>query len=359
MTTADMALRMDPIYGPISKRFHENPDEFADAFARAWFKLTHRDMGPKACYLGDEVPAENLIWQDPVPAARYVLTDTDITSLKSMLKDSGLTASEMVYTAWSSASTYRHSDKRGGANGARIRLSPQNDWQVNQPAQLKKVLSALESIQGQFNSGDKEVSLADLIVLAGNVGVEMSLALAGNNASVPFNGGRTDATAEQTDAESFAVLESQVDGFRNFIPAGLPLSPEEMVLDKTHLLNLTAPEMTVLIGGLRVINANYQSSELGVLTNTPGTLDNSYFVTLLDMGTKWQKASKPYHFVGVDRSSGEPKWTATSVDLAIGSNSELRAIAEVYASDDAKEKFVNDFIAAWVKVMELDRFDIK
>ena len=359
MTTADMALRMDPIYGPISKRFHENPDEFADAFARAWFKLTHRDMGPKACYLGDEVPDENLIWQDPVPASRYVLTDTDITSLKSMLKDSGLTASEMVYTAWSSASTYRHSDKRGGANGARIRLSPQNDWQVNQPAQLKKVLSALESIQGQFNSGDKEVSLADLIVLAGNVGVEMSLALAGNNASVPFNGGRTDATAEQTDAESFAVLEPQVDGFRNFIPAGLPLSPEEMVLDKTHLLNLTAPEMTVLIGGLRVINANYQSSELGVLTNTPGTLDNSYFVTLLDMGTKWQKESKPYHFVGVERSSGEPKWTATSVDLAIGSNSELRAIAEVYASDDAKEKFVNDFIAAWVKVMELDRFDIK
>ncbi len=360
MTTADMALRMDPIYGPISKRFHENPEQFADAFARAWFKLTHRDMGPKACYLGDEVPEEELVWQDPVPNASYQLNSNDVDSLKQQLIDSGLSNSEMAYTAWSSASTYRHSDKRGGANGARIQLAPQNSWQVNQPVQLSQVLAKLTDIQSNFNDQNKQVSIADLIVLAGNLAVENAAKLAGFNVDVPFKAGRTDASEKQTDAESFAVLKPKVDGFRNFIPnITANISPEEMLLDKAHLLNLTAPELTVLIGGLRAMNVNFEQSDLGVLTSTPGALSNSFFANLLDMDTKWQKGNKPYHYEGVDRKTGNLKWQATSVDLAFGSNSELRAIAEVYASDDAKERFVQDFIKAWAKVMELDRYDVK
>ena len=359
MTTADMALRMDPIYGPISKRFHENPEQFADAFARAWFKLTHRDMGPKACYLGEEVPNEELVWQDPVPSASYQLSSNDVDSLKQQLIDSGLSNSEMAYTAWSSASTYRHSDKRGGANGARIQLAPQNNWQVNQPIQLTQVLAKLTDIQSNFNDQNKHVSIADLIVLAGNLAVENAAKIAGFNVNVPFNAGRADASEKQTDAESFAVLEPKVDGFRNFIPnINANISPEEMLLDKAHLLNLTAPELTVLIGGLRAINVNFEQSDLGVLTSTPGALNNNFFTNLLDMDTKWQKGNKPYHYEGLDRTTENLKWQATSVDLAFGSNSELRAIAEVYASDDAKERFVQDFIKAWTKVMELDRFDV-
>ncbi|WP_440874281.1 catalase/peroxidase HPI [Thalassotalea sp. PLHSN55] len=359
MTTADMAMRMDPIYGPISKRFHENPDQFADAFARAWFKLTHRDMGPKACYLGEEVPTETLIWQDPVPASTYQLTDSDIALLKQQLADSDLSISEMAYTAWSSASTYRQSDKRGGANGARIALAPQKDWQVNQPTQLANVLSKLSAIAASFKDGDKVVSLADLIVLAGNVAVEQAAKAAGVDIDVPFNAGRTDATQAQTDAESFSVLEAKVDGFRNYIPTEAAISPEEVLLDKAHLLSLTAPELTVLIGGLRAINVNFEQSDLGILTKNSGALTNDYFVNLLDISTKWTQDSKKHHFVGADRATGEQKWSATSVDLAFGSNSELRAISEVYASADAKEKFVNDFVNAWVKVMELDRYDLK
>lgn len=360
MTTADMALRMDPLYGPISKRFHENPEQFADAFARAWFKLTHRDMGPKACYLGEEVPKEELIWQDPVPSTSYQLSTDDVELLKQQLMDSGLSNSEMAYTAWSSASTYRHSDKRGGANGARIQLAPQNNWQVNQPAQLAQVLAKLTNIQSNFNDQNKQVSIADLIVLAGNLAVENSAKIAGFDVTVPFKAGRTDANEEQTDTESFAVLEPKVDGFRNFIPnINTNISPEEMLLDKAHLLNITAPELTVLIGGLRAMNINFEQSDLGVLTSTPGALNNNFFANLLDMSTKWQKGNKPYHYEGVDRATGSLKWLATSVDLAFGSNSELRAIAEVYASDDAKARFVQDFIKAWTKVMELDRYDVK
>ena len=365
MTTADMALRLDPSYGVISKRFHANPKLFADTFARAWFKLTHRDMGPKACFLGEEVPNEALIWQDPVPSVDHqLIDDNDINILKQALLNSGLTNLEMAYTAWSSASTYRNSDKRGGANGARIRLAPQKNWEVNQPEQLQKVLNVLENIQNVFNSeqsnsnSDKQVSIADLIVLAGSLAVEQAAKAAGVKVDVPFNAGRTDATAKQTDAESFDVLEPKSDGFRNFISTPSPISPEELLLDKAQLLTLTAPEMTVLVGGLRAMNITHQNSEFGVLTNNKGTLTNDYFVNLLDMNTKWQKADKRFHFVGCDRQTGVEKWTATSVDLAFGSNSELRAITEVYASDDAKEKFVKDFVRAWGKVMNLDRFDL-
>lgn len=361
MTTADMALRMDPIYGPISKRFHQDPALFADVFARAWFKLTHRDMGPKSCYLGSDVPSEELIWQDPIPATPgELINEADINSLKQRLINSGLSGTEMAYTAWSSASTYRNSDKRGGANGSRIRLAPQKDWQVNQPAQLQKVLMVLNTIQAEFNGqhSGKQVSIADLIVLAGNLSVEQAAEAAGTKLTVPFAPGRSDATAEQTDSESFAVLEPKVDGFRNFVSTTASISPEEVLLDKAQLLNLTAPEMVVLVAGLRVMNVNYQSNSLGVLTDNVGALSNDYLVNLLSMDTKWQKADKRFHFEGLDRKSNNVKWTATSVDLAIGSNSELRAIAEVYASEDAKDKFVKDFVSAWTKVMNLDRFDL-
>lgn len=359
MTTADMAMRMDPIYGPISKDFHQNPDKFADAFARAWFKLTHRDMGPKACYVGQEVPSEDLIWQDPVPVSTYQLTDADISALKQSIQESGLSIQEMAYTAWSSASTFRQSDKRGGANGARIRLAPQNTWSVNQPNQLQKVIDSLSQVQQSFNQGTTKVSLADLIVLAGNVAIEQSAASAGFNVSVPFTGGRTDATEEQTDVDSFDVLMPKADGFRNYLVGELGVAPEEMLVDKAQLLNLTVPEMTVLVGGMRAMNLNFESSAIGVLTSTPGQLNNTFFVNLLDMNTQWQPSNKAYHYDGIDRQSGKKCWQASNVDLVFGSNSELRAIAEVYACDDAKEKFINDFVSAWTKVMELDRFDVR
>ena len=360
MTTADMALRMDPIYGPISKRFHENPDQFADAFARAWFKLTHRDMGPRSRYLGSEVPDEELIWQDPVPAAKgKPIGDKDIADLKAKILDTGLTISQLVSTAWASAATYRGSDKRGGANGARIRLSPQKDWDVNQPAQLGSVLEKLEEVQKDFNSGGKTVSLADVIVLGGCAAVEQAAKKAGHDVEVPFSPGRTDASAEQTDAESFAVLEPKADGFRNYLSGGHARPAEELLLDKAQLLTLTAPEMTVLVGGMRALNANSGQSQHGVFTKNPETLTNDFFVNLLDMRTAWSAVSDAEDvFEGKDRSSGDVKWTATRVDLIFGSNSQLRAIAEVYASSDAQEAFVRDFVAAWNKVMNLDRFDL-
>ncbi|MBS1510560.1 MAG: catalase/peroxidase HPI [Bacteroidetes bacterium] len=361
MLTTDLALRIDPAYEKISRRFFEHPDQFADAFARAWFKLTHRDMGPRARYLGAEVPAEELIWQDPLPAVNgELINDADIAALKTQILGSGLTVSELVGTAWASASTFRGSDKRGGANGARIRLAPQKYWAVNNPAQLGKVLDVLEIIQNAFNSaqkGNKKVSLADLIVLAGNAGVEKAAANAGKTISVPFNAGRVDATAAQTDVESFAVLEPFADGFRNYQKGMYATAAEEMLVDKAQLLTLTAPEMTVLMGGLKVININYDNSNHGVFTATPGALTNDWFVNLLDFGTTW-KAADPVQqgFVGTDRVSGAIKWTATRADLIFGSNSELRAIAEVYACDDAKDTFISDFVAAWNKVMNLDRF---
>jgi catalase-peroxidase len=359
MTTADMAMRMDPIYEPISRRFHENPDEFADAFARAWFKLTHRDMGPRARYLGSEVPSEELIWQDPVPAATgKAIDDKDIATLKEQILAAKLSVSELVSTAWASASTYRDSDKRGGANGARIRLAPQKDWAVNQPAQLSKVLSALEDIQQKFNAGGgNQVSLADLIVLAGGVGIEQAASFAGQKVTVPFTPGRTDATQEQTDVESFAPLEPIADGFRNYERDGLKIPAEKLLVDKAQLLSLTAPEMTALVGGLRVLNTNADNSSHGVFTEQPEALTNDFFVNLLDMGTTWSEADNGT-FEGRDRSSGDVKWTGTRSDLIFGSNSELRALAEVYACDDGKERFVQDFIGAWTKVMELDRFDL-
>lgn len=362
MLTTDLALRFDPAYEKISRRFLDNPDEFADAFARAWFKLTHRDMGPLSRYLGPEVPKEALIWQDPVPAVNYKLVDDkDIAELKAKVLASGLSVSQLVSTAWASASTFRGSDKRGGANGARIRLAPQKDWAVNNPAQLSKVLSALESIQKEFNSksGDKKISLADLIVLAGCAAVEKAAKDAGQNITVPFTPGRTDATQEQTDVESFAVLEPAADGFRNYLGNKHTASAEDMLVDKAQLLNLTAPEMTVLVGGMRVLNTNYDGSPHGVFTKKTGVLTNDYFVNLLDFGTTW-KAADPVQqgFIGTDRATGKVNWTATRADLIFGSNSELRAIAEVYAADDAKEKFVKDFVAAWNKVMNLDRFDL-
>jgi catalase-peroxidase len=357
MTTADMALKMDPIYAPISKHFHENPEEFADAFARAWFKLTHRDMGPRNLYLGSEVPSEELIWQDPVPTVSHKLIDeSDIATLKSKLLASGLTISQLVSTAWASAATFRVSDKRGGANGGRIRLAPQKDWEVNNPAQLSKVLQTLEAIQKDFG---KPVSMADLIVLGGCAAIEQAAKNAGHNVKVPFTPGRTDASQEQTDVESFSVLEPKADGFRNYIKASHFTTAEEMLLDKAQLLTLTAPEMTALVGGMRVLNTNFDNSNHGVFTKNPGTLTNDFFINGMDLGTKWSATSdKQETFEGRSRKTGEVKWTGTRVDLIFGSNSELRALAEVYACEDAKEKFVNDFVSAWNKVMNLDRFDL-
>ncbi|HDO22727.1 MAG TPA: catalase/peroxidase HPI [Nitrospirae bacterium] len=363
MTTADLAMRMDPIYGPISKRFHENPEEFADAFAGAWFKLTHRDMGPRSRYLGAEVPAEELIWQDPVPAVDHELIDAqDITDLKGKILVSGLSVSQLISTAWASASTFRNSDKRGGANGARIRLAPQKDWEVNQPAQLKTVLQTLEGIQKEFNgaqSGEKKVSIADLIVLGGCAGVEQAAKNAGSDMTVPFKPGRMDATQEQTAVKSFAVLEPVADGFRNYLKTKYAVSAEELLVDRAQLLTLTAPEMTVLFGGMRVLNADFGQSRHGVFTKRPETLTNDFFVNLLDMSTTWKVTSEDEDvFEGRDRTTGELKWTGTRVDLIFGSNSQLRALAEVYGCEDSQEKFLNDFVAVWNKVMNLDRFDL-
>lgn len=360
MLTTDLSLRLDPIYGPISNRFHENPDQFADAFARAWYKLTHRDMGPIARYLGPEVPKEELIWQDPLPAVTFKLVDAkDIADLKTKILNSGLSVAELVSTAWASASTFRGSDKRGGANGARIRLAPQNKWAVNNPTQLAKVLKTLEGIQSAFNTGGKMISLADLIVLAGCAAVEKAAKNAGHNITVPFSPGRTDASQAQTDVESFAVLEPSADGFRNYFEPKHTASAEEMLVDKAQLLTLTAPEMTVLIGGMRVLNTNYDGSKNGVFTKQSESLSNDYFINLLDLNTTWKATSDSQNvFEGRDRKTGEVKWTGTRVDLIFGSNSELRALAEVFASSDAKEKFVKDFVAAWNKVMNLDRFDL-
>ena len=363
MLTTDLALRMDPIYEPISRRFHENPDAFADAFARAWFKLTHRDMGPISRYLGPEVPDEQLLWQDPVPVVDHALIDAqDVAALKSRILESGLSISQLVSTAWASASTFRGSDKRGGANGARIRLAPQKDWEVNQPAQLGTVLGLLEVIQRDFNSaqsGGKKVSLADVIVLGGCAAVELAAKNAGHDVQVPFSPGRTDAVQEQTDVDSFAVLEPAADGFRNYLGNGHRRAAEELLVDRAQLLTLTAPEMTVLVGGLRVLNANVGRSERGVFTKRPGTLTNDFFVNLLDMNTTWQASSASEDvFEGRDSGTGERKWTGTAVDLVFGSNSQLRAIAEVYACDDSQQPFVRDFVAAWVKMMNLDRFDL-
>ena len=362
MLTTDLSLRFDPIYGPISKRFLENPQAFADAFARAWFKLTHRDMGPRARYLGPEVPKEELIWQDPLPNADYAPIDAaDIATLKGKVAASGLSVSELVATAWASASTFRGGDKRGGANGARIRLAPQKDWAVNRPDQLAKVLKALERIQMEFNleaADGKKVSLADLIVLAGGVGVEQAAKAGGVDVAVPFRPGRTDARQDQTDVESFTVLEPLADGFRNYLKGRSVVPAEHLQVDKAQLLTLTAPEMTVLVGGLRALGANADGSDTGVLTDRPGTLSNDFFVNLLDMGTEW-KATGENRYAGHDRKTGAKKWTGSRVDLVFGSNSVLRALAEVYASADGREKFVKDFVAAWTKVMELDRFDLR
>jgi len=363
MTTADLSLRFDPIYEPIARNYLKNPQKFADAFARAWFKLTHRDMGPRSRYFGPEVPAEELIWQDPVPAVDHkLIAEKDIADLKGKILASGLSVSQLVATAWASAFTFRGSDMRGGANGARIRLSPQKDWEVNQPAQLKTVLQTLEGIQKAFNSaqsGGKKVSLADLIVLGGCAGVEQAIKNAGRDVTVPFTPGRTDASQEQTDAASFTVLEPKADGFRNFQKAKYSVSAEELLVDKAQLLTLTAPEMTVLVGGMRVLGANFGGSKHGVFTDRPETLTNDFFVNLLDMATEWKAASKDADvFEGRDRASGKVKWTGTRIDLIFGSNSQLRAIAEVYGCMDSQEKFVNDFVAAWNKVMNLDRFDL-
>ncbi len=362
MTTADLSLRYDPKYIPIAKHYLEHPDEFQDAFARAWFKLTHRDMGPRARYLGAEVPSEELIWQDPIPAADYEPIDgKDIADLKGKILASGLTVSQLVKTAWASASTFRGSDKRGGANGSRVRLDPQKDWEVNEPEELGKALKALEGIQSAFNgtAGKKKVSLADLIVLGGCAGIEQAAKNAGRSLTVPFTPGRTDASLEQTDVQSFSVLEPKADGFRNYQKAKYSASAEEMLLDRAQLLTLTAPEMTVLLGGLRVLNVNYKQMPHGVFTKKPGALTNDFFVNLLDMGTVWKPSSKGEGvFEGRDRESGELKWTGTRVDLVFGSNSQLRAIAEVYACDDAQDKFMDDFVSAWNKIMNADRFDL-
>ena len=363
MLTTDLSLRFDPAYEKISRRFYENPDQFADAFARAWFKLTHRDMGPKARYLGPLVPAEDLLWQDPVPAVDHPLINAqDIRDLKAKLLACGLSVAELVTTAWASAATFRGSDRRGGANGARIRLAPQKDWEVNQPAQLAKALGALEGVRKAFNaaqSGGKKVSLADLIILGGCAAVEQAAKKAGHDVEVPFTPGRTDATQEQTDVASFAVLEPIADGFRNYLKPGYAVSAEELLVDRSQLMTLTAPEMTVLVGGMRALNANVGQSAHGVFTKRPGMLTNDFFVNLLDMGTTWKATSDAHDvFEGRDRATGELKWTGTRVDLVFGSNSQLRALAEVYASSDSKEKFVRDFVGAWTKVMNLDRFDI-
>jgi catalase-peroxidase len=362
MTTADLSLRYDPGFEPIARRYLENPDEFADAFKRAWFKLTHRDMGPRSRYLGPEVPAEELIWQDPVPAVDHELIDTqDIAALKSKILASGLSVSQLVSTAWASASTFRGSDKRGGANGARLRLAPQKDWEVNEPAKLKTVLQTLEGIQEAFNSaqsGGKKVSLADLIVLGGCAGVEQAARKAGHEVTVPFRPGRTDATQEQTDVDSFAVLEPSADGFRNYLKGRFAVTAEELLVDRAQLLTLTAPEMTVLLGGLRVLNANFGQSGHGVFTKQPETLTNDFFLNLLDRDTIWKATSDENVFEGRDSQSGELKWTGTRADLIFGANSELRAVSEVYGSNDSREKFLHDFVAAWNKVMNLDRFDL-
>jgi catalase-peroxidase len=362
MLTTDLALRFDPVYEKISRRFYENPGQLADAFARAWFKLTHRDMGPRSRYLGPEVPEEELIWQDPVPAVDHELINTqDIADLKNKILASGLSVSELVYTAWASASTFRGSDKRGGANGARIRLEPQKDWEVNQPAKLKTVLQTLEGIQKDFNNeqtGGKKVSLADLIILGGCAGIEQAARNAGHDVTVPFTPGRTDALQDQTDTVSFAVLEPVADGFRNYLKTKYSISAEELLVDRAQLLTLTAPELTVLIGGMRVLNTNFGQSQHGVFTKRPETLTNDFFMNLLDMSTEWKATPDENVFEGRDRTTGELKWTGTRVDLIFGSNSQLRASAEVYACEDSREKFVQDFIAAWNKVMNLDRFDI-
>ena len=364
MTTADLSLRMDPTYAPIAKRFHENPEEFADAFARAWFKLTHRDMGPRSRYLGPEVPEEELIWQDPVPAVDHPLIDgKDTEELKKKILDTGLSISQLVATAWASASTFRGSDMRGGANGARIRLNPQQGWEVNQPEQLASVLESLQSIQEAFNSSQsdgKKVSLADVIVLGGCAAIEKAAKDGGHDVQAPFSPGRTDASQEQTDVTSFHVLEPAADGFRNYQKSKFAVSPEEMLIDKAQLLTLSAPEMTVLIGGLRVLNTNFNQSQHGVFTNSPGTLSNDFFTNLLDMDTSWKPDPDDEDiFQGLDRKSGELKWTGTRVDLIFGSNSELRALAEVYGCEDGQHKFIQDFVTAWAKVMNLDRFDLK
>jgi catalase-peroxidase len=363
MLTTDLSLRFDPAYEKISRRFYEHPDQLADAFARAWFKLTHRDMGPRARYLGPEVPAEDLIWQDPIPATSHPLADAqDIVSLKGKILSSGLSVSELVSTAWASASTFRGSDKRGGANGARIRLAPQKDWEVNQPVRLSNVLKVLEGMQSAFNSaatGGKKVSLADLIVLAGCAGIEQAAKNAGHDVTVPFTPGRMDASQEKTDVASFAVLEPKADGFRNYQKTRYTASAEELLVDKAQLLTLTAPEMTVLIGGMRVLNTNFGQTRHGVLTKNAEALTNDFFVNLLDMGTEWKPVSEDADvFEGRDRRTGEVRWTGTRVDLVFGSNSQLRALAEVYGSADAEEKFVQDFVAAWTKVMNLDRFEL-
>jgi catalase-peroxidase len=362
MTTADLAMKVDPIYEPISRHFLENPAEFADAFARAWFKLTHRDMGPKSRYLGPEVPAEDLIWQDPVPAASGQLVgEADVAALKDKVLASGLTVSELVSTAWASASTFRGTDKRGGANGARIRLEPQRGWAVNNPDQLDKVLKTLEGIGSEFNAaGGAQISMADLIVLAGAAGVEKAAKDAGHNVTVPFTPGRTDATQEMTDVESFTVLEPLADGVRNYVTKGQIRPAEQLMVDKANLLTLSAPEMTVLTGGMRVLGTNYDGSDVGVLTSETGKLTNDYFVNILDIATTWEPTDDTETlFQGKDRKSGEVKWTASRMDLVFGSNSQLRGIAEVYGSADAQEKFVKDFVKAWDKVMMLDRFDVK
>ncbi len=363
MTAADMSMKMDPAYRVISERFHKNPDEFADAFARAWFKLTHRDMGPKSRYLGPEVPQEELLWQDPLPERDYELVnDADIAQLKASITAAALSVSELVYTAWSSASTYRGSDYRGGANGARIRLAPQKDWEVNEPEQLNRVLSALETIRSEFNNnaGDRAVSLADVIVLAGNVAIENAAKEAGFTVDVPFTAGRVDATQAQTEVESFELLKSHADGFRNYQANAFSVSAEELLIDKAQLLGLTAAQMTVLVGGMRVLGANYKGDDLGVFTDQPGVLSNDFFVNLTDMDIEWQpEEGSDDIFIGKDRSSGELKWVGTRVDLVFGSNSQLRALTDVYAQDDAQEKFVRDFVKAWVRVMDADRFDLK
>jgi catalase-peroxidase len=363
MFTTDLALRTDPAYLKISKRYYENPQEFADAFAKAWFKLTHRDMGPLSRYLGPLVPKEQLLWQDPVPPVDHELIgEQDIASLKAKILASGLSISQLVITAWASAATFRGSDKRGGANGARIRLAPQKDWEVNQPAELATVLKKLEAIQKDFNarSGAKKVSMADLIVLGGCAAIESAAKKAGYNVQVPFSPGRTDASQEQTDASSFAVLEPTSDGFRNYLREGDMGSEAELLLDKANLLTLTSHEMTVLVGGMRVLGANFGSSKYGVFTDRPGTLTNDFFVNLVDMNVRWQKCEKSKGvYEGLDRATDKLKWTGTVVDLLFGSNSQLRALAEAYASDDAKESFVKDFTAAWNKVMNLDRYDLK
>ncbi|HMK66766.1 MAG TPA: peroxidase family protein, partial [Thermodesulfobacteriota bacterium] len=363
MLTTDLSLRFDPVYEKISRRFYEHPDQLAEAFARAWFKLTHRDMGPRVRYLGPEVPAEELIWQDPVPAVDHeLISEEDTANLKKKILASGLSISELVSTAWASASTFRGSDKRGGANGGRLRLTPQKDWEVNQPARLAKILKVLEGVQKEFNgaqSGGKKVSLADLIVLGGCTGVEQAAKNAGHDVTVPFRPGRTDASQEQTDVVSFAVLEPAADGFRNFLKTKYAVSAEELLVDRAQLLTLTAPEMTVLLGGLRVLNTNTGQTRHGVFTKRPEALTNDFFVNLLDMSTIWKATTEDEDlFEGSDRATGELKWTGTRVDLIFGSNSQLRALAEVYGCEDAQEKFLHDFVAAWNKVMQLDRFDL-